>query len=79
MENGNTIGQLQSIDYYGRTPIMEHNSKITVFDNISYNPQFEKLQVKSDRKDELLQLLRKYSVYVDKEDVLNTPEETLSL
>lgn len=64
--------QLQSIDYYG-----VHQSwtqfKNYFFDNISYNPQFEKLQVKPDKKNELLQLLRKYSVYVDKEDVLNTP------
>ena len=64
--------QLQSVDYYG-----VHQSwtqfKNYFFDNISYNPQFEKLQVKPDKKDELLQLIRKYSVYVDKEDVLNTP------
>lgn len=64
--------QLQSIDYYG-----VHQSwtqfKDYFFDNVSYNPQFEKLQVKEHRRDELMQLLRRYSIYVDKEDVLNTP------
>lgn len=69
--------QLQSVDFYG-----VHQSwtqfKLYFFDNISYNPQFEKLQVKPERKDELLQLLRKYSVYVDKEDVLNTPGRDFS-
>ncbi len=64
--------QLQSIDYYG-----VHQSwtqfKNYFFDNISYNPQFEKLQVKEHRRDELMQLIRRYSIYVDKEDVLNTP------
>ena len=64
--------QLQSIDYYGVNQSWTQ-FKNYFFDNISYNPQFEKLQVKPDKKNELLQLLRKYSVYVDKEDVLNTP------
>jgi SNF2 family DNA or RNA helicase len=64
--------QLQSIDYYA-----VHQSwtqfKEYFFNNISYNPQFEKLQAKPERRDELMQLLRRYSIYVDKEDVLNTP------
>lgn len=64
--------QLQSVDFYG-----VHQSwsqfKTYFFDNISHNPQYEKLRVKSDRKDELLGLLREYSLYVDKEDVLDTP------
>lgn len=64
--------QLQSVD-----PYSVHQSwnkfKMHFFDNISYNPQFEKLQTKPDRKEELMKLLRKYSLYVDKEDVLNTP------
>ena len=64
--------QLQSIDYYG-----VHQSwtqfKEYFFDNVSYSPQFEKLRVKSHKYDELMKLLRKYSLYVDKEDVLTTP------
>lgn len=64
--------QLQSVDYYG-----VHQSysqfKEYFFFNTSYNPQFEKLQVKEEKKEELLRLLREYSLYVDKEDVLTTP------
>ncbi len=64
--------QLKSIDEYG-----VHESwtqfKNYFFVNISRNPQYDKLQVRPDRKEELLQLLRKYSLYVDKEDVLQTP------
>jgi SNF2 family DNA or RNA helicase len=64
--------QLQSIDFYG-----VHESfnqfKLYFFDNTSRNPQYEKLRVKSDRYAELLALLQQYSLYVDKEDVLDTP------
>lgn len=64
--------QLQSIDYYS-----VHDSytkfKLYFFNNVSYNPQFEKLQTKPERRQELLDLLRKYSLYVDKEEVLTTP------
>lgn len=64
--------QLQSLDYYG-----VHQSysqfKEYFFNNTSRNPQYEKLVVKEERKHELLRLLRKYSLYVDKEDVLETP------
>ena len=64
--------QLQSIDYYG-----VHSSwtqfKEYFFENVSRNPQYEKLKIRHDKRDELLALLRKYSLYVDKEDVLTTP------
>ena len=64
--------QLQSIDLYG-----VHKSyaqfKDHFFNNISYNPQFEKLQIREDRKQEFVDLVKDYSLYVDKEDVLTTP------
>lgn len=64
--------QLQSVDYYG-----VHQSynqfKNYFFENTSHNPQYEKLKVRSDKQHELLRLLRFYSLYVDKEDVLTTP------
>lgn len=64
--------QLQSIDYYG-----VHESwnqfKQYFFNNISRNPQYEKLAIKPERQEELTSLLRSYSLYVDKEDVLKTP------
>lgn len=64
--------QLQSIDYYG-VPSSFNKFKIHFFNNNSRNPQYEDLVIKPERKDELLNLLRKYSLYVDKEDVLETP------
>lgn len=64
--------QLKAIDFYG-----VHQSytqfKEYYFVNTSYNPQYEKLVVRPDRKDELLAFIKKYSLYVDKEDVLDTP------
>lgn len=67
--------QLRAIDYYG-----VHQSysqfKEYYFINMSYNPQYEKLVVRPDRKDELYTLIKKYSLYVDKEDVLTTPGRT---
>lgn len=64
--------QLQSIDFYG-----VHESyaqfKAYFFNNVSRSPQYEKLATKPERLDELLRLLREYSLYVDKEDVLTTP------
>ena len=67
--------QLRAIDYYGI-----HQSytqfKEYYFVNMSYNPQYEKLVVRPDRKDELYAMLKKYSLYVDKEDVLTTPGRT---
>ena len=64
--------QLQSID-----PYAIHHSytqfKEYFFVNVSFSDQFEKLEIREDKKDELYELLREYTVYVDKEDVLNTP------
>lgn len=64
--------QLQSVDYYG-----VHQSysqfKEYFFNNVSYNPQYEKLRVKSEKEAEINALLKRYSLYVDKEDVLTTP------
>lgn len=64
--------QLKAIDFYG-----VHQSytqfKEYYFVNTSFNPQYEKLVVRPDRKDELLAFIKKYSLYVDKEDVLDTP------
>ena len=43
---------------------------------MSYKPQYEKLALRPDKKDELFSLIRKYALYVDKEDVLTTPGRT---
>ena len=67
--------QLRAIDYYGiqqsYTQFKEY-----FFMNTSFNPQYEKLVTRVDRKDELHAMIKKHSVYVDKEDVLNTPGRT---
>lgn len=64
--------QLQSIDLYG-----VHDSyakfKNYFFNNVSNNPQYEKLCTKPERKHELKAIVKEYSIYVDKEDVLVTP------
>lgn len=67
--------QLRAIDYYS-VPSSYTKFKEHYFVNTSYNPQFEKLMVRGDRKDELMALIKKYAIYVDKEDVLTTPGRT---
>jgi len=67
--------QLRAVDYYSM-PSSYSKFKEYYFVNISYNPQFEKLQLRADRKDELVGLIKKYAIYVDKEDVLDTPGRT---
>lgn len=67
--------QLKAIDYYG-----VHQSytqfKEYYFIDMSHNSNYEKLVVRPDRKDELYAFIKKYSLYVDKEDVLTTPGRT---
>lgn len=67
--------QMRAIDYYGwqqsYTQFKEY-----YFVNMSYNPQYEKLSIRPDRKEELLANVKNKALYVDKEDVLNTPGRT---
>lgn len=67
--------QLRAIDYYGLhqsyTQFEQH-----YFVDMSYNSNYKKLAVRPDRKDDLQALIKKYAVYVDKEDVLTTPGRT---
>ncbi len=67
--------QMRAIDYYGwhssYTQFKEH-----YFVNLSYEPQYEKLALRPDKKDELYDRIAKYSIYTDKEDVLDTPGRT---
>lgn len=67
--------QLRAVDYYG---IQQSYSQFKehYFVNMSYNPQYEKLALRPDKKDELFTLIKKYALYVDKEDVLTTPGRT---
>lgn len=67
--------QLKAVDFYGMhqsyTQFKEH-----YFVDMSFNSTYEKLVVRPDRKEDLYAQIKKYSVYVDKEDVLNTPGRT---
>lgn len=67
--------QLKSVDYFG-----VHQSysqfKMAYFINVSFNPQFEKLQLIANKKDELYSLIKRNAIYVDKELVLTTPGRT---
>lgn len=67
--------QLKAVDFYG-VQASYTQFKEYYFVNMSYNPQYEKLALRPDRKDELLSLIRRYALYVDKEDVLTTPGRT---
>jgi superfamily II DNA or RNA helicase len=67
--------QLRAIDYYGRHQSYSQFKEYYLV-NMSYNPQYEKLVVRPDCRDELYAMIKKYSLYVDKEDVLNTPGRT---
>lgn len=67
--------QLKSVDFYS-VQSSYTQFKEYFFVNMSYNPQYEKLALRPDRKDELFSLIRKYALYVDKEDVLTTPGRT---
>lgn len=64
--------QLRSVDLYSlhqsRSQLKDH-----FFVNNSYNPQYEKLSLRADRKEEFIGVLAKYSIFVDKEDVMQTP------
>ena len=67
--------QLKAVDYYG-VPSSYTQFKERFFVNMSYNPQYEKLALRPDMKDALLSLIKRYALYVDKEDVLTTPGRT---
>ena len=67
--------QLKAVDFFG-VPSSYTQFKEYFFVNMSFNPQYEKLALRPDRRDELFALIRKYAIYVDKEDVLTTPGRT---
>ena len=64
--------QLQAIDYYGMHQSYTQFEQYFFIDT-SFNSNYKKLVVRPDRKDELTAMIKKYSLYVDKEDVLTTP------
>ncbi len=67
--------QIQAIDYYGIQPSY-NKFKQHYFANLSYNPQYDDLVLRPDKKHEFFGILKQYCIYVDKEDVLETPGRT---
>lgn len=67
--------QLRAIDYYSM-PSSYTQFTEKYFINMSRNPQYKKLVLRKDMEDALLSLIKRYAIYVDKEDVLNTPGRT---
>lgn len=67
--------QMRAIDYYSM-PSSYTQFKNAFFVNISRNPQYDKLVLQPLKKQELLDIVAARSLYVDKEDVLNTPGRT---
>ena len=67
--------QLRAVDYYSM-PSSYSQFTERYFINISRNPQYHKLVLRGDMKDALMQLIKRYAIYVDKEDVLDTPGRT---
>lgn len=64
--------QLQSIDYYGIQQSFAQ-FKTKYFLNLARDVRFEQLVLRDDMAEELHSLIRQYALYMDKEDVLNTP------
>lgn len=69
--------QMRAVDYYSM-PSSYTKFKEYYFVNASYNPQYEDLKLRPDKRDELMNLIKKYAIYVDKEDVLTTPGRTFN-
>ena len=63
--------QLKAIDYFCVPPYWT-NFKEHYFVDISFS-QYEQLQLRPDRKEEFDALLKRYAIYVDKEDALTLP------
>lgn len=63
--------QLKAIDYYCVPPYWT-NFKEHYFVDVSFS-QYEDLQMRPDKKEEFDALLKRYAMYVDKEDALTLP------
>lgn len=64
--------QIQSLDYYGIQQSFAQ-FKLKYFLNLARDVRFEQLVLRPDMADELQELISNYALYVDKEDVLDTP------
>lgn len=64
--------QMRAVDYYGW---QSSNTQFenAYFDNKSRSTDYKKLVVREDKKDELMTRIKSISMFLDKEDVLDTP------
>lgn len=67
--------QLKAVDFYS-VQSSYTQFKEYFFVNISFKSNYEDLVLRPDRRDELLGMIKKHALYVDKEDVLTTPGRT---
>lgn len=67
--------QLKALDFFS-VPSSYTKFKERFFINTSFNPQYEKLEIRGDRKDELTAIVANYAIYVDQEDVLTLAGRT---
>lgn len=64
--------QMRAIDYYGWQS-SNTQFELHYFVNMSYNSDYKKLCVRPDKKEQLMDKVKTVSMFLDKEDVLNTP------
>jgi len=69
--------QLKALDFFS-VPSSYTKFKERYFNNVSYNPKFEKLEIRPDRKQELVDIVANYAIYVDQEDVLTLAGRTFN-
>lgn len=69
--------QLRAVDYYSM-PSSYTKFKEQYFINLAWRSNYDDLKLRPDKKDELMRLIKKYAIYVDKEDVLTTPGRTFN-
>lgn len=64
--------QMRAIDYYAwQTSYTQFKTRYFV--NLSYNPQYEKLSLRPDKKEELYDKISDSAIFIDKADVLKLP------
>lgn len=67
--------QIRCVDYYGFQQSYAQFSNYFFFDT-SKDHRYQRLVLRPDRHDEFYTTLKRYCIFIDKEDVLNTPGRT---
>ena len=64
--------QIRAVDYYG-VPQSLTRFKQDFFVDLAFNTNFEKLQLRVDKREDLFNLIKKYAIYADMSDELTLP------